>query len=80
MLSLGYPRVSFQHESPDANYRLLEAVKMHVTDEEIEEERSAANSPATTADNNQRAFQVKMLQYHCINLLFIMLLSQWHSD
>lgn len=66
MLSLGYPRIGFQHESPDAHMRLLESVKLHLTEEELQEDRLSAGSPATAADSNQRAFQVTTIAIYSI--------------
>ena len=62
MISLGSPKIDFQHENPTAYGRLMEEIKKHVTEEDAHEERNSATStPGVGSDNNHVAFQVSPL-------------------
>jgi hypothetical protein len=61
MVALGSPKIDFQHENPYGYDRLIEELGKYITDEDIEEERRAASSTPSSADQQQLAFQVRSL-------------------
>jgi len=71
MISLGSPKIDFQHENPSAYDRLMEEISKHVTEEDTQGERNPATS-TPGADNNHIAFQVNyllLLTYLVVGLL-----------
>ena len=62
MLSLGYPKVNLQHETPDGMQRLLSAVRKYIPESGDEEETLKTDSLSTPSytpsNNNQLAFLV----------------------
>ena len=56
MLSLGYPKINFQHKTEGAEDRLLQAIKSKLPEDE--EEVEVTETARTNTNNKGQAFQV----------------------
>lgn len=64
MLSLGYPKVNLQYETPDGMERLLEAIRKYIPESNGQSKTGKAESLSppsyTPSNNNQLAFLVSI--------------------